>query len=92
MKPEDIQKVVQWINTKRKNYTCEICHGINWELGNSVVTPTTISNGVLQTFGTQATPQVMLICTNCGNTKYFNAVKIGLFNPAIKPTDTQEGK
>lgn len=40
-----------------------------------------ILSGGGMVLGRKSYPHVMLICNSCGNTKFFNAVKMGLLEP-----------
>jgi hypothetical protein len=81
MKEEEKQKVVKWINEKCPNMKCECCGTKQWNLQDNIIAPPNIQNGSIAVGGNM-TPQIMLICSKCGNTKYFNAVHIGIFQPS----------
>jgi hypothetical protein len=83
MKPEEKQRVIQWINEKCPNLKCECCGSQRWSLNEHIIAPVNLENGSLALGGSMTmTPQVILTCSNCGNTKYFNAVMIGLLQPS----------
>ena len=77
MKPKEKQKISEWINKKCRNMKCECCGSKIWNLNEHIIAPVNVQNGSLA-LGGSMTPQVILTCSNCGNTKYFNAVMIGL--------------
>lgn len=79
---ETKKKVRDWIAEKCQGLSCEACHKSSWLLGNDIVMPI-IFNGNIN-IGGPVYPQAMLICTNCGNTKYFNIALMGLVNKENK--------
>jgi predicted nucleic-acid-binding Zn-ribbon protein len=76
---EKQKKAMDWFDQKwsKDNRKCEICSSQNWSLSQDVVMPITYSNKGLE-LGGRSYPQVMLTCKNCGNTKYFNTVVMGI--------------
>lgn len=73
------QVAIDWFTKKwpLQNRACEVCSSSNWSLSEDLVTPVALSAGSLM-LGGRSYPQLMLICKNCGNTKYFNAVIMGI--------------
>lgn len=85
------QKVInfleaKWQENKRK---CEVCGHEHWTIQQHLVTPIILENNSLQ-LGGISYPQVMAICSNCTNTKYFNAASMGLMNE--KEGEKKDGK
>ncbi len=79
---EDTKKrAVAWIEEKKSIRTCDCCGQNSWTLSEDIVT-TPLLTGDRMVFGGKSYPNVMLICNNCGNTKFFNAVKMGLLAPS----------
>lgn len=78
-------KALEWLKLKwpHANQTCEICHFKTWTIAEDLVMPMPFSGNNI-TFGGSTYPQLMVICSNCGNTKYFNAVIAKLVEPEIK--------
>ena len=72
---EKQKKAMEWFENKwpEERRTCEICLQKTWTLAQDVVMPITYNNKGFQ-LGGPSYPQIMLICKNCGNTKYFNTV------------------
>ena len=70
---------------------CEFCQTNNWGVMPHVASPMPL--GPIHKWS-QYYPVCMIICTNCGNTKYFNAAKVGITwekkEESIKPTETQK--
>ena len=73
----------KWPENKRK---CDICDSSQWTVADDLVMPMPFVGGPLTLGGSQY-PQVMLICTSCGNTKYINAVLANVI-----PSKRQEGE
>jgi hypothetical protein len=71
----DQKKALSWLNDKwgKKKRQCEICEKSQWTLSKDVVTPIIYQESSGRTY-----PQFFVICKNCGNTKYFNAVVSGM--------------
>lgn len=78
--------VVKWLQTKATILgKCEACGNDKWTLSTHIVAPPIFSGGLI--LGGTAYPQVMLNCTNCAHTRFFNAVIMGIF-----PAQKMEGK
>lgn len=75
---ELIEKAEQWVKeywTQTQN--CFVCGRDNWEIDNTLGAIGTVSYRGSVDF-TPVFPMVIVTCDNCGNTVFFNAVKIGL--------------
>ncbi|MGD9714099.1 MAG: hypothetical protein AB7V46_18870 [Thermomicrobiales bacterium] len=55
---------------------CRECQQAKVEIAPDVVTPVSMRDGNVTISGSY--PQVMAICTNCGHTRYFSMVILGL--------------
>jgi hypothetical protein len=84
------QKAINWINKKSLNKGCEVCGQNHWGVSTDVVTPIVLKNNSFQLGGTSY-PSVVVICNNCGNTKFINAVLAGLIDTTEKD-EGQDGK
>ena len=78
---EEMQKAMAWLEKKtklprRRHPKCEMCGSQSWEVVGYIVTPMSYGKGLAAKDG--AYPQIMVSCDNCGNTKYFRAVQIGI--------------
>jgi hypothetical protein len=73
------QKISNWLDLKwsKDKRNCEICNTNKWSISDDIVAPIIIENNGLN-LGGKTYPQVMLICSNCGNTKYFNVALMNL--------------
>ncbi len=81
---EKQDQAIKWINEKWKHQkNCEVCGSTTWELAGHFTSPLTFSNGGIQIGGTSY-PCVSVVCKTCANTKHFNAVVMGLIEPAKK--------
>jgi len=67
------QKAIKFLETKwtENDKKCEVCGKNHWTIQEHVATPIVLQNNTLQ-LGGISYPQIMAICNNCGNTKYFN--------------------
>lgn len=84
---ETQKKALEWLDKKwpQTKRECEICGAKKWSIPTDFTTPIVFDDG-LQIGGTSY-PSVNLICENCGNTKYFNAVKMGLLEEKSEAID-----
>jgi len=83
---EEKRKISDWFRERWKlPATCPICGTMNWTIGEHLVQPLTFSGGGISVGGITY-PQVMLISTDCGYTRLFNAVMLGLL-PQAPPTE-----
>lgn len=58
-------------------FPCEICDSEEWVLaGDLVRSPIFSPDGYV--FGGHSYPQCMMVCSKCGNTKFLNAVVLGV--------------
>lgn len=73
------------LNEKWKNKICECCGQTSWNVPEDLVMPMLFIGGGITIGGVQY-PQGMAVCTNCGNTKYFNAIIAGIV-PAEEKKD-----
>lgn len=73
------EKLRNILISKSKNNLCEFCNENNWTISTELVRPLiyhgkTFNNALMGGLY----PKAMIICTNCGNTKFFNAVVLGI--------------
>lgn len=80
---EKQEKAQKWLKEKWINRVCECCGQSNWTLAEDLVMPMNFTGNKLS-LGGPTYPQIMLICTNCGNSKIFNAILAGVISPDIK--------
>ena len=58
---------------------CTQCNTADLTLAQDAVTPIIWNDG--PEFGGDSYPQAMIVCDNCGYTKYFNLVTLGIIAP-----------
>lgn len=75
---EKQEKATKWLNDKLQNKKCECCGDNTWHVADFLVAPPRFESGTI--LGGKVMPQVAIICNNCGNTKYFNAIKMGIID------------
>lgn len=76
---EEAATVQDWIIERWKGpSTCLVCESNQWTMGEHMVAPIKMTDGGGIVVGGSSYPQVMLVCSNCGYTLYFNAPLIGI--------------
>ena len=75
---EKQEKTIKWIEDKWKHKECEVCKHNNWIIQDFLSVPPRFEGSI--SIGGNISPNVTLICKNCGNTKFFNAGIIGLLD------------
>ena len=87
---ENQQKALNWLNNKWPQHKreCDICGSKDWQLTEHLVSPLVFHNGGFQ-LGGMSYPCVSVICKNCANTKYLNAVMMGLIEK--KESEKKDG-
>ena len=79
---EQMEKIKNWLHEKIVN-PCEACGDNNWLINERIVAPMNFSaTGVLS--GGKVLPHFCVICTNCGNTRFFNAILTGILKKEQK--------
>jgi RNase P subunit RPR2 len=75
----DANKVQEWLKTKWVSRVCECC-GKNdrWTVARDLTSTPIFNQGIL--LGGPTYIYVIATCGNCGNTKFFNAVLMGLLD------------
>ena len=75
------KQFLHWLKAKRKDSEiCPVCHQKNWGLSDSVSELRNFAGGKLAVGGT-IIPLLCAVCTNCGYTRLFNAITIGIVEP-----------
>ena len=94
LSPDEKQKVVEWIGQKTALIgRCEVCGERRFGVADHVVDAPIYHGGELVLGGPRYT-FAMIICANCGNTRFLNAVMIGLLSGAPTsdvPPDEHKG-
>ena len=77
-------KIREWLKAHWKGAgECPVCQTAAWKLSDHMITPILYS-GKNVTLGGAAYPMVMLICTTCGNTRFFNILIMGVLEEEEK--------
>lgn len=72
MSKTQITKAKEWIKEKSPKIKCELCKNKDWTVADD------LTKVVILFTSDQVYPSIMLICNNCGNTKFINAVVAGI--------------
>jgi hypothetical protein len=80
--PEQRQKIENWFKEKRAitGAVCPICNTKNWTTLPDLVTPIPL-RGEGMVLGGTTYPHFVLVCNNCGNSQFINAVATGIVDP-----------
>ena len=70
----DTEKAKEWVKSKFISGKCEICESKRWSVEKKCAAIFILN----KIFGGSCYPKVIMICESCGNTKFFNAVIMGL--------------
>ena len=80
-------KALKELNAKwTQSNQCNICGSADWAVAEDLVMPMPFTSGGI-VLGGPSYPQLQVICKNCGNTHFFNAVILG-----IAPVGGQDGQ
>lgn len=90
--PEELLQAKTWINEKayRKGDPCQVCESPLSEIQSTLanvpggVSPIDLESGWIY-------PSVVTLCTNCGYTRYFNAIIMGLVPRYQAPSGGNDG-
>lgn len=89
---EERDKIAQLVTEKwgAEGSACPICKQRKWLVGQHLVTPPIItSGGRVILGGGLAYPFVQILCQNCGNTQFLNAMILGVMKPKEEATPTE---
>lgn len=76
---DQLSRAVEWIKARSGKMQCGICRHRKFTIEPHTVTPPIIDAGGNIALSGTSYPFVMMVCSNCGNTYFFNAVKLGIF-------------
>lgn len=86
------QKKLQQYLSKITPPECPLCHKRNWGVNDTIFQLLEFQNGELIIGGGKNIfPVVPLICDNCGNVYFINAIKAGLIEPDKNEEGTKNG-
>ena len=69
---EKQKKAVEWITKKCGDLECECCKAKQWQITPDITAAPIFRGGMV--LGGAVSPTFTLVCLNCGNTKFFNAL------------------
>ncbi len=81
---EKQEKAIKWLEEKWKNKQCECCGENDWEVLDHLVTPVRYDESGISLSNVRLIPQIIIVCINCGYTKYFNSVIMGIVDSGKK--------
>ena len=73
---EKQEKARKWLETRWRKRECECCGHNNWLVADFLCVAPRFEGGI--SIGGSVAPQLMVTCINCSNTKFFNAVMMGV--------------
>lgn len=74
---EKQKQAIEWLKEKCPELKCDCCGKKDWELAGDLIAPITVKRNQL-TVGSTSYPFFMILCKNCSNAKFFNAVMAGI--------------
>jgi hypothetical protein len=82
-------KAKNWLDLKWSptGFRCEVCQANSWDIGPMAVEIRPFTKGAIIING-MVYPMLMVLCTNCYNTKFFNATIMGLFDSEVTNDQT----
>ena len=76
---EEKAQVVTWLESRwAGGLACSVCNSRQWSVADHMIAPLLMDGKSTILATGPVYPQVMVICTNCGHTLYFNAPMMGL--------------
>ncbi len=87
---EEQQKVIEWLEAKwQGEKLCQVCGTGNWSVSDLIFQLPEFDPKKI-TIGGPVMPVVSISCNNCGNTYFFNAMKLGVLHPPENPENQEE--
>lgn len=76
--PEKREQALKWLEDKwpEDRRECECCGSKDWTVAGHLVMAALFTGEF--TIGGSVYPHILVICTNCGNSKLFNAIVAGI--------------
>ncbi len=70
---------------------CDVCGQSDWAVGQHLLAPPALADGVPLVTTATVYPLLLLLCTHCGHAHFFSALHLGLVagTPAPVKEDTQ---
>ncbi len=82
----EVKKIITYLEDKWKGRKCPMCNSNHWVISDIIYELREFRGGNLNA-GSPLYPVIPIICDNCGNTIFINALKAGAL-----PTFPQGGK
>lgn len=77
--------LINKLNTTWKNKICEICGTNHWTIDETIYQINEFHGNNIIIGSGNLVPVMNLMCNNCGNTKFLNAIKLGVVNSEPNP-------
>lgn len=93
LKSSEKTRIIEVLGDKHVTGPCELCRNPSWNLQDSIVAPQLLlrtDTGLSIGLSGEAYPAIILLCTNCGNTKLLNIGVLGLAKYLEQP-DYKDG-
>ena len=78
----DVDKFIAYLDQKWGTRPCTMCGQSSWGVNDSVFQLIEFHKGAF-IIGGSALPVIPVICKNCGNTVFVNAVVAGIVEPSV---------
>ncbi len=78
LRPDEIKKVVEHLNSKWKNKACSFCSSNNWAVDGLVLLTLSDTSSNAFVIGGPAQPCASVACQTCGNTHLVNLIIAGV--------------
>lgn len=90
---DDQQKeLIEKLNLIWKNKICDVCSEKSWNINDTIFELREFQGGGMVIGGNSSIqPLISMTCNNCGNTKFLNAIKLGITNPQEPQKEVKEG-
>ena len=83
MDKEILQKIRKELDKKIKNWKCESCGKDTWMLSDHFLALSASKElGVFH--GESQFPKVVMICSNCGHSRFYNLEVLGIYDEILK--------
>jgi len=83
------EKLLDFLNSKWKNNLCACCGQNNWHVWDEAYELRAFRWGNMVIWGAPIIPVVPIICNNCGNTLFVNAIMSWVIENKIPSDDKQ---
>ncbi|PQB07265.1 hypothetical protein BST83_08930 [Polaribacter filamentus] len=88
---EQQEKLISKLNQVWKNKICDVCSTNNWMIDDTLFEIREFHGGKTVLGSGAIKPLITLTCAGCGNTKFMNAIQLGLVDPKNPDGEIKEG-